>query len=111
MSCHVVLRLPSMSQVVLLSCVPVGLMYGQSQPLMTHPDFRTALKHVLDCLATKGGQMLAQQSGECMGVILAQHHKKSKEGVHLEWGRTPEELEKEVKHILLGVHSKGDHDR
>ena len=86
-------------------------MYGQSQPLMADPDFKTAVKHVLDCLATKGGQMLAQQSGECLGVILAQHHKKAKEGLQVGLGRTPEELEKEVKQILLGVHSKGDHDR
>lgn len=126
MLCHYLMAASQTRAVVLKTSLPAlhttlystcgyvlyaGLMYGQSQPLMTDPDFKTALKHVLDCLATKGGQMLAQQSGECMGVILAQHHKKTQEGLQVGWGRQPGELEKEVKHILLGVHSKGGHDR
>lgn len=78
---------------------------------MTNPEFKTAVKHVLDCVATKGGQTLAQQSGECMGVILAQHFRKSKQGVQIQSGRTPEQLEKEVKQVLLGIHGKGEHDR
>ena len=78
---------------------------------MTNPDFKTAVKHVVDCVATKGGQTLAQQSGECMGVILAQHYRKSKAGLHIQSGRTPEQLEKEVKQVLLGIHGKGEHDR
>ncbi len=78
---------------------------------MTDPDFKSALKHVLDCLYTKGGQMLAQQAGECLGVVLAQHFKKAKEGVQVDLGRTPDELEEEVKQILLRVHGKGEHDR
>lgn len=78
---------------------------------MTNTDFKTAVKHVLDCVATKGGRVLAQQSGECMGVVLAQHHRKSKQGVQVQSGRTPEQLEKEVKQILVGVHGKGEHDR
>ena len=78
---------------------------------MTEPDFKTAVKHVLDCVATKGGQTLAQQSGECMGVILAQHYRKSKAGLQIQSGRTPEQLEKEVKQVLLGNHGKGEHDR
>ena len=55
--------------------------------------------------------MLAQQSGECVGIIIAQHHRKSKEGLAVQTGRTAEELDKEVKQVLLGVHSKGDHSR
>ena len=78
---------------------------------MTNPDFEKAVKHVLDCVATKGGQTLAQQSGECMGVILAQHCRKSKAGLQIQSGRTPEQLEKEVKQVLLGIHGKGEHDR
>ena len=78
---------------------------------MTNPDFKTAVKHVLDCVATKGGQTLAQQSGECMGVILAQHYRKSKAGLQIQSGRTSEQLEKEVKQVLLGILSKGEHDR
>ena len=91
--------------------VHTGLVYGQAEPIMTSPDFKTAVKLVLDCLATKGGQTLAQQSGECMGVILAQHYRKCKQGMQVQSGRTPEQLEQEVKQVLLGVHGKGDHDR
>ena len=78
---------------------------------MTNADFKTALKHVLDCLATKGGQTLAQQSGECMGVILTQHQRKSKQGLQIQSGRTWEQLEKEVKQILLAAQGKGENDR
>ena len=46
-----------------------------------------------------------------MGVILAQHYRKSKAGLQIQSGRTPEQLEKEVKQVLLGIYSKGEHDR
>lgn len=88
-----------------------GLVYGQAEALMTHTDFKTAVQHVLDCVATKGGRTLAQQAGECMGVILAQHHRKSKQGVQIQSGRTSEQLEKEVKQVLLGIQGKGENDR
>lgn len=78
---------------------------------MVSPDFKPAVQHTLDCLATKGGQMLAQQSGECLGVVLAQMHTKAKQGVQLHVGWTAEELEKEVKRILLAAQGNGQHDR
>ncbi|KAL3135934.1 hypothetical protein ABBQ32_006979 [Trebouxia sp. C0010 RCD-2024] len=98
---------------VAMKLLAAGLVYGQAKPLMTHTDFKTAVKHVLDCVATKGGRTLAQQSGECMGVILAQHHRNSRQGggVHIQSGRTAEQLELEVKQVLLGIHGKGEHDR
>ena len=78
---------------------------------MADAKFKSAVQESLHCLATKGGQMLAQQSGECLGVILAQMHTKAKQGVQLEVGWTSEELEKEVKRILLEAQGKGHHDR
>lgn len=78
---------------------------------MTHADFKPAVQHSLDCMATKGGQMLAQQSGECLGVVLAQLHTKAKQGVQLNVGWTAEGLEKEMKRILLNAQGNGQHDR
>lgn len=93
------------------SVMHAGLVYGQAQALMTNADFKPAVQKSLDCLATKGGQMLAQQSGECLGVVLAQLHTKAKQGVQLSVGWTAEELEKEVKRILLNAQGSGHHDR
>lgn len=88
-----------------------GLAYGQASALLTDDHCQAAVKHVLDCLATKGGQMLAQQSGECMGVLLAQLHAKSKQNLQVALDRGPEELEKEIRRILLEAQAKGQHDR
>ena len=78
---------------------------------MADAKFKSAVHESLHCLATKGGQMLAQQSGECLGVILAQMHSKAKQNVQLDVGWTSDELEKEVKRILLEAQGKGHHDR
>lgn len=92
-------------------CLRVGLVYGQAEVIMADAKFKSAVQESLHCLATKGGQMLAQQSGECLGVILSQMHTKAKQGVQLDVGWTSEELEKEVKRILLEAQGKGHHDR
>lgn len=99
-----------------------GLFYGQAQALLKDPAIKAALKQVLDTFSMKLGKSAAQQSAECLGVLLHQLQKLTSGKTAAGAGDVQQiqaatgyasagDLEQEIKVHLLSAYNKGDTDR
>lgn len=88
--------------------------------LLRDPAIGSAIKRVLEVLGSKAGKRAAQQSAECIGVLLREVQKQTASGnssrdmqqVYTAVGvASVQELEQEVKVHLSTAYNRGENDR